>query len=151
MNEKFQALCRQKGVWPEERIGTEGYVLDIDPWEIIICANTKTGIFYGIQSLKQIIRGGDKQGEIPCLKIVDWPDLNFRGVQDDISRGPVPTMAFMKSQVRRLSELKINRLSYYIEHIVKTNTFIIFSLSNYAPFLLFLVYSYFKKNIKNKS
>ncbi len=121
-DEEFQALCKQKGFWPDNRIGNEGYVLDIGPEEIIIAAKTKTGIFYGIQSLKQIIRGGDKQSEIPCLRIVDWPDLNFRGVQDDISRGPVPTMAFMKSQVRRLSELKINRLSYYIEHIVKTKS-----------------------------
>ena len=121
-DEAFVELCNQRGVLPENRIGDEGYVLDIGPEKIIVAANTKSGIFYGIQSLKQIIRGSENKGEIPCMRIVDWPDLDFRAVQDDISRGPIPTLDFMKSQVRRLSELKINGLSYYIEHVVKTKS-----------------------------
>jgi hexosaminidase len=43
-------------------------------------------------------------------------------MQDDISRGPVPTREYMKSQVRRCAELKLNMLSYYTEHIVKTKS-----------------------------
>ena len=117
----FMTICEREGL-ADKRLGTQGYGLLIGSESVIICANTKTGLFYGIQSLKQIIRGAEESGEIPCVKIIDWPDLRYRGVQDDISRGPVPTMAFMKSQVRRLSELKINMLSYYVEHIVKTKS-----------------------------
>ena len=59
---------------------------------------------------------------MPCLKIVDWPQFRYRGIQDDISRGPVPTLEFMKAQVRRCAELKLNMLSYYIENVVATRS-----------------------------
>jgi len=116
----FLKICHEREIWPEERIGNEGYILEISKEKIIIAANTRAGIYYGFQSLKQIIRGLKENEKLPGVKIIDWPDLAFRGVQDDISRGPVPTLDFMKSQVRRLSEMKINNLSYYIEHIVQT-------------------------------
>ena len=119
---RFLTLCRDKKIWPEDRIGREGYVIDISNTEIILSANSVRGIFYGFQSLKQLIRGREATDKIPAVKIIDWPDLPFRGIQDDISRGPVPTLDFMKSQVRRLAEMKINNLSYYIEHIVLTES-----------------------------
>jgi hypothetical protein len=119
-SETFKKLCQERKIWPEDQIGEEGYILEISENGIIIAANTCSGVFYGFQSLKQIIRGLGEKEKLPGLKIIDWPDLKFRGVQDDISRGPVPTLEFMKSQVRRLAELKINNLSYYIEHIVQT-------------------------------
>ncbi len=36
-------------------IGDEGYQLDIDPDGITISANTEAGLFYGFQSLRQIL------------------------------------------------------------------------------------------------
>ena len=44
----------------------------------------------------------------------------MRVVMDDISRGPIPTNEYIKEQIRRYSELKINHMSFYIEHVVKT-------------------------------
>jgi hypothetical protein len=114
----FKDLCVKLGVWPEQRIATEGYILLIRKKQIIIAANTSTGLFYGIQSLKQLLRS--YTNELPQLKLIDWPDLRYRGVQDDISRGPVPTLEFMREQIRRMSEMKINTLSYYTEHVVET-------------------------------
>jgi len=54
------------------------------------------------------------------MKITDWPAIPMRVVMDDISRGPIPTNAYIKEQIRRYSELKINHMSFYIEHVVKT-------------------------------
>lgn len=116
----FDKLCRQAGIWPEDKIGDEGYVLLIQRNRIIVAANQPAGVYYGVQSLKQLLRGSDAKDRLPGLKIVDWPDFRYRGVQDDISRGPVPTMDFMKSQVRRMAELKLNLLSYYTEHVFST-------------------------------
>ena len=73
-----------------------------------------------MQTFKQLLRAHATLGFIPALSITDWPTLPFRGVMDDISRGPVPTLDYMKHQIRRLSELKFNHLSYYSEHIIKT-------------------------------
>ena len=98
----------------------EGYLLRISKDQIIIAANNQAGAFYGAQTLKQMIRGDKPKEGIPCVFVKDWPALSIRAVMDDISRGPVPDMNFMKTQVRRYAELKINCMSFYIEHIVKT-------------------------------
>ncbi|MFV1981300.1 MAG: glycoside hydrolase family 20 zincin-like fold domain-containing protein, partial [Rhodothermia bacterium] len=99
-----------------------GYVLVVDGPEIRISANTDSGIYYGAQTLKQLIRGYLAEGSIPGMRIIDWPDLAFRGVSDDISRGPVPTPDYMRMQIDRMAEMKINMLTYYTEHVVKTES-----------------------------
>jgi hexosaminidase len=121
-NAAIREIAEKEGLWPDERIGREGYVLSVKPGGILLVAHTHTGLFYGVQTIRQIIRGSDAPGTIPELKIIDWPDLRYRGMMDDISRGPVPTMDYMKYQIRRLAELKINMLSYYTEHVVATRS-----------------------------
>ncbi len=113
----------------DERIGSEGYVLTISSDGIQIGANTEQGQFYARQTIKQLVRGFREKGEIPGMRIVDWPDLPFRAISDDISRGPVPTPEFLRRQIDRLAELKYNALTYYTEHVVKTA-----SHPEFAPF-----------------
>jgi hexosaminidase len=117
----FKQLCIKNKIWPQEKIGNQGYVLLVKENIILIAAKTYTGIFYGVQSLKQLIRS-NRNGYLEGVKINDWPSLNYRGILDDISRGPVPTVSFMKKEIRRLSELKINFLQYYTENVVATKS-----------------------------
>lgn len=119
---KFRKIAQKKGLYPETRWGEEGYSLLIEKDGITLAAATQVGLFYGVQSLKQLLRGYDKTAAIPCMKIVDWPALPVRGLMDDISRGPLPNMEFMKAQVRRFSELKFNLMTFYIEHVIRTET-----------------------------
>jgi len=121
-NEFIQAALQKAGLKCDAEIGAEGYVLSISPDQIIVAANTATGVFYGVQTLKQLIRDHDENKAIPCLKIRDYPSLRIRGVLDDISRGPLPTMDYFKSCIRRFAELKINTLTYYTEHVVRTKS-----------------------------
>ncbi|MBN1482799.1 hypothetical protein EH223_12675 [candidate division KSB1 bacterium] len=120
-DQEFRNLCQKEDLWPEDRIGEEGYILDIREKRIIIAANTPAGVFYAVQSLKQLVRGSNSP-HVVCLRIIDWPEFQYRGVMDDISRGPVPTLEYMKTQIRRLSELKINLFTHYVEHVVKTES-----------------------------
>lgn len=114
-NKKNDALLSGfDSVW-KDKIGAEGYVLFFTAKQRIIAANTEAGLFYGLQTLKQLNRAGWKKE----LKIADWPSFACRTVYDDISRGPISTMAYLKKQVERLAELKINYLSFYIEHVVQ--------------------------------
>jgi hexosaminidase len=106
----------------DERVGKEGYILEVNGSEVRIVANTDAGIYYGFQTLKQLIRGYAREGRIPGLRIVDWPDLEFRAVSEDISRGPVPTPEYMRDQIDRMAEMKYNALTYYTEHVVKTES-----------------------------
>lgn len=114
----LDGLFQKLGFFKEE-LGDEGYELFIDNNQVVLAANTAQGLFYGKQSLKQLIRGA-KNNKLQGLHIIDKPVVKYRGVMDDISRGPVPTLEYMKYQIRRFAELKINTLTYYTEHVVRT-------------------------------
>ncbi|GAA4432023.1 hypothetical protein GCM10023091_03520 [Ravibacter arvi] len=98
-----------------DSLGTEGYVLDFSTDHPFIAAFSETGLFYGLQTLRQLTRAGWKTG----LFIADWPVFPTRVIYDDISRGPISTPEYVRAQIRRLAELKINYLSFYIEHVVQ--------------------------------
>jgi hypothetical protein len=102
-----------------QRFADEGYILEVTPQRIRVSGATEAGIFYGIQTLRQLIRPSEnsKGFQIPAIRVTDWPAMRWRGVHDDISRGPIPTMDYMKRQIRMLSEYKVNMFSLYMEHV----------------------------------
>lgn len=106
---------RTRGLWPDDRIGDEGYVLVIDDDGVWLGANAPAGVFYGVQTVRQLARAYPDAA--PALTVVDWPTLRYRGLMDDISRGPIPTLAYMKEQIQRFAEMKLNVATYYTEHI----------------------------------
>src|SRR5437868_7980300 len=54
---------------------------------------------------------------VPAVSLKDWPTVRWRGVHDDVSRGPIPTVEYMKKQIRTLAEYKINLFSIYMENV----------------------------------
>jgi hypothetical protein len=117
------------GTVPDHRVGAEGYILEVGKDGFRVQASTEAGAFYARQTLRQLLRGYEHVGAIPAVRIVDWPDLTVRAVTDDISRWPVPTPEFMRRQIDRMAEMKINVLTYYTEHVVRTE-----SHPEFAPF-----------------
>ena len=115
----FPRLGRTVEVMLKHPIGREGYHLVITPQYILILAETNAGLFYGAQTFRQLLRAYGRSGQLPCMSITDYPQFGFRGVMDDINRGPLPNMAFMKEQIRRFSELKFNYLNFSLEHVVR--------------------------------
>ncbi|TDE15215.1 glycoside hydrolase family 20 zincin-like fold domain-containing protein [Dyadobacter psychrotolerans] len=99
----------------QDSIGNEGYILMAAGNKIMIAANSETGLFYGLQSLRQLTRAEWKHE----VFIADWPAFATRVIFDDISRGPISKVGFIKEQIARMAELKINYLSFYIEHVVQ--------------------------------
>jgi len=95
----------------------EGYYLQIDQQGILIYGFDEAGMLYAVQSLRQLLAAGTR---LPTLEVTDYPTLSFRGVMDDISRGPLSNLEFMREQVRRLSLLKLNVLTFYVEHVIRT-------------------------------
>ncbi len=119
----FDRACTAGGVEPPRDPGGEGYALRIDRRTVLIAARSAAGAFYGLQTFHQILRGAwGRQGMLPRVRIVDWPAMRVRAVMDDISRGPVPNPAFLREQIRRCAELKVNALTYYTEHVVATRS-----------------------------
>ena len=101
-----------------EEIGDQGYVIKVDIKHITVLANTDQGIFYAMVTLKQLLQQ-NKRLLIPCLTIVDYPTIKVRVWQDDISRGPIPNMDFLKEEIKRLSQYKLNALTLYTENVYK--------------------------------
>jgi len=100
-----------------DSIGDQGYLLFSDKFHLIVAANTGQGLFYGVQTLRQLLRKDDGKLICPAVGIRDWPSMEWRGVQDDISRGPIPTEDFMKGQIRTLAAYKVNMFALYMEHV----------------------------------
>jgi len=48
--------------------------------------------------------------------------MEWRGVSDDISRGPIPSLAYLKTQIRTLAEYKINLVGFNMEHVFNFQT-----------------------------
>jgi hexosaminidase len=117
----FDRICDRRGVGPDSILGEEGYTLTIEREGILVAARGVRGLFYGLQSLHQLLRGtASARGKLPAIRVKDWPDLRVRAVMDDISRGPVPTPEFLRRQIRRYAEMKVNTILYYTEHVVLT-------------------------------
>lgn len=76
---------------PEGSMSKEAYRLDVSPNGLTIVASTNTGIFYGIQSLRQLVGQGNWESpsdrlSIKNAKIQDEPRFNYRGLMLDVSR-----------------------------------------------------------------
>ena len=93
----------------------EGYVILSDGSHLTVIGATSAGVFYGAQTVKQLVDGSGPTAKLNRARIRDWPALRYRGLHDDLSRGPVPTLEFQKKQIRTFAEYKINVYSPYFE------------------------------------
>ncbi len=100
----------------------EGYVLNISTKNIQLFALTDAGIFYGIQTLRQLLQSYHPERSIPCMSIYDKPDFTIRAWQEDISRGPIPTMKMLKQEIKTMASFKLNYFTLYTEHVFKLNS-----------------------------
>jgi len=94
----------------------EGYAVVVDKDQAVVVAASAAGIFYGTQTVKQLIRTDGAEPQVFTATIRDWPAMRWRGMQDDLSRGPLPTLEFQKRQIRIFAAYKLNVYSPYYEH-----------------------------------
>jgi hexosaminidase len=115
---RLKTVLEAKGLSVDASFDEQGYVLDSQAERIVVAGRTGQGLFYGVQTLRQLLtRASDKELICPAVSIKDWPAMRWRGVHDDISRGPVTTLDYMKKQVRLCASYKLNLFSLYIEHV----------------------------------
>lgn len=110
-----QVLRDHKMVF-DSAMNAEGYLLLADSTAVHILAASGRGVFYGAQTLKQLITGTGARATLQAATIRDWPAMKYRGFHDDLSRGPVPTLSYQKAQIRRFAAFKLNVYSPYYEH-----------------------------------
>ncbi len=94
----------------------EGYAIIPDGKGLALTAASDAGIFYALQTVKQLVTGSGANAVLHTATIRDWPAMKYRGLDDDLSRGPVPTLDFQKKLIRTIAAYKINLYSPYFEH-----------------------------------
>lgn len=101
------------------------YFFEITRDKIVIESITQSGLFYGLQTLIQLIyiqtqlRKNESSFDIilPSLKIKDWADFSDRGFMLDVSRNRIPTKEKLFEIIDVMADLKFNQLQLYFEHV----------------------------------
>ncbi|MCD8538991.1 MAG: beta-N-acetylhexosaminidase, partial [Leadbetterella sp.] len=106
---------------PDEKLGKEGYVLDVKESGISLTANTPAGIFNGIQSLRQLLPASLENRQtaftgtisVPQCRITDYPRYQWRGLMLDVSRHFF-TAEEVKDFIDRMSQYKFNVFHWHL-------------------------------------
>ena len=97
-------------------MNAEGYAIVSSDAHLTVIARSAAGMFYGVQTVKQLVDGEGATATLQLVDVRDWPAMRYRGFHDDLSRGPMPTLEFQKYQIRTLAAYKINVYSPYFEN-----------------------------------
>lgn len=92
----------------------ESYTLSVTPQRIEIRATSGAGLFYGMQTLLQLMQpAGTGCYSVASVEIEDTPRFAYRGLMLDVSRH-FSTKEFIKKQIDALAYYKINRLHLHL-------------------------------------
>lgn len=96
-----------------EKEGT--YTLTVAPEGIEITSSTGAGLFYGLQSLRQLLEAPRPrpQARLDALTIVDTPRFPWRGLHLDAGRHFQP-VAFVKKYIDLMSRYKLNTFHWHL-------------------------------------
>ena len=91
----------------------ESYRLTADEASVVVTGADPAGLFYGVQTVGQLIASGKDGWTIPAVTIEDAPRFRYRGVMLDVARHfhPVETV---KAYVDRAAGLKFNALHLHL-------------------------------------
>ncbi|MBZ5855620.1 family 20 glycosylhydrolase [Flavihumibacter profundi] len=93
----------------------EGYILAITRDRIEITAKGEAGLFYGCQSLEQLLEDArDNNIPLPSCSITDFPALSYRAVHFDVKHH-LDHMNYYYESIDRLARYKINAIVFEFE------------------------------------
>lgn len=97
----------------------EGYSLSVETDKITITGKSPKGVFYGIQTLRQLLPPGinstlkDQNIKVPAVTIVDAPRYTYRGMHLDVARHFFP-VSFVKRYIDLLALHKMNTFHWHL-------------------------------------
>ena len=93
----------------------ESYTLRVTGSGAEIRARSSAGLYYGAQTLRQMVEENAGEKFLPEVEIHDWPALAYRGYMMDLSHGPLLTEDEIKRQLDFLARWKANQYYFYSE------------------------------------
>ena len=99
----------------DKELGPEGYQLEVLPEGITIRANAGAGLFYGMQTLLQLLEPGNKRKKlaVPVVTVVDQPRFKWRGMHLDVCRHFFP-VEFVKKYLDIMALHKMNVFHWHL-------------------------------------
>lgn len=100
---------------PTAEIGDEGYLLNVSPSSIVITANSKKGIIYGMQSLFQMLPAIRTNAvlKVPAMQVKDYPCFRWRGMHLDVSRHFF-SPELVKLYIDLMADYKMNTFHWHL-------------------------------------
>lgn len=91
-DDRVRRFLARNGLRADQLVGEEGYLLFSDKSHLIVAANSGEGLFYGVQTLRQLLRPEGKGLICPAVGIRDWPSLQRVGEPSvtETAKGVVP-------------------------------------------------------------
>lgn len=96
----------------DSTLGKEGYRLAIDDTGVKVEASAGAGLFYGMQSLIQLIPATDPLN-LSHVAITDMPRFSYRGLHLDVGRHFMP-VRFVKKYIDLMSHFKLNTFHWHL-------------------------------------
>jgi len=94
----------------------EAYRLTIDGNGVQIAGRSSAAVYYGVETLLQLVDGTASAASFPRVRIADWPTLAYRATLVDVgSEGPMCTVEQVKKQIDLLARFKANQYFFYSE------------------------------------
>ncbi len=105
----------------KDPLGEEGYELEVTGHFIVIRAAERAGLFYGIQTLRQLMpppifnkeRVEGIKWSVPCVRIIDYPRFKWRGLLIDPARHFIPRQDIERF-IDTMALHKFNRLQIHL-------------------------------------
>jgi hexosaminidase len=91
----------------------EGYRLTVAPERIEIAAPAPAGVFYGLQTLRQLVEHAEPLRRVPALTVRDAPRFRYRGLHLDVGRHMFP-VEFIKRYIDLMALYKINTFHWHL-------------------------------------
>ncbi|HLZ39877.1 MAG TPA: glycoside hydrolase family 20 zincin-like fold domain-containing protein [Candidatus Sulfotelmatobacter sp.] len=85
---RVRRFLARNGLRADQAIGEDGYLLFSDKSHVIVAANSGQGLFYGVQTLRQLLRPAGRGLICPAVGIRDWPSMQQNTAQDRANRQP---------------------------------------------------------------
>ncbi len=107
---------------PEERMGREGYLLEVGTEGILLRAEEPAGLFYGVQTIRQLLpasiespagAAGSGAWSVPCVSVEDRPRFAWRGALLDCARHFFPK-EFVLRWIDILAMHKLNTFHWHL-------------------------------------
>jgi hyaluronoglucosaminidase len=73
---RVRHFLARNGLRADDLVGDDGYLLFSDKTHLIVAAKTGQGLFYGVQTLRQLLKPAGKGLICPAVGIRDWPSLS---------------------------------------------------------------------------